>query len=206
MNLDGPSVCCSRFRSPDIQVIEHQCRRIWDDWDDYPVQSPPKKARSEIVMRELPEKQSPVQTDEKQIQTQIRKTKFEIDEMFARFRPRDQEPTSREPPATYNDPYIPTGTFKEHQKMPISPFIAYHRTESEPSARPSPLKQQPNPEELKITPAEILEARVLRKQNESLKLALAASLEKLENLKKENKRLLVEIETAEMQSTTNNLA
>lgn len=54
---------------------------------------------------------------------------------------------------------------------------------------------KPADDELKVTSAEILEARGLRKQNESMKRALVLAQERLEALKAENRRILSELQT-----------
>ena len=284
-------ICCSRFRPPDVEIVEHECRRVWPDWDDYPPG----------MGKKIPEPIPEATPSERQTQGRIRQTKEEIDEIMKRF-PRGSEPDSFIAPAS-NTPFEPTTFFRQKQPMPESstfqrrmrtsspggfdytslpksfspeihipsptsfrsdppqfdspftephvsptnskpftatpnspPFdygrfastsprfdqtpprfkspeipsngsridydrLAYPGTPSVSSIgadlEPELVLTKPDPINMRITAAETLEARVLRKQNESMRNTLKLSMEKLEQIKAENKRLLAEIEKIE---------
>ena len=89
-------ICCSRFRPPDVEMVEHECRRVWPDWDDYPPG----------MQKHMPE----------HVSGRIRQTKEEIDELVKRF-PRGSAPDDFRAPEASVDFPEPT-FFRQRQPMP----------------------------------------------------------------------------------------
>ena len=89
-------ICCSRFRPPDVEMVEHECRRVWPDWDDYPPG----------MQKRMPE----------HVSGRIRQTKEEIDELVKRF-PRGEAPDDFRAPEASVDFPEPT-FFRQRQPMP----------------------------------------------------------------------------------------
>lgn len=85
--------CHSKFRPPEIEVVEFKARRVWPDWDDFP----PYQDQNNVSIR----KDAYANTNErtkKRYNMEIKKTQNEIEEMTKRFRNHDYysyEPKNR---------------------------------------------------------------------------------------------------------------
>lgn len=190
--------CHSRFRPPTIEVMEYKARKVWPDWDDYP------PYQDEITRSFKPNsnrQQYPINRVERRYNMEIKKTREEIEEMAKRFRFNETNTPSINDTPQYHAGF--TGYFTSNfnndnyykGSKPVNiPYNHYSWTQKSTQNE----KKTNSNVNYEITNAATLEASLLREQNEKMRKRIEHLKQKLETQKKENIKILKQIEQTEI--------
>lgn len=177
--------------SPQIEVLENQCRRIWEDWDDYPVERVARTLKSEekkkpvyvktTVVRDAPI--TPVFSRNLQkYHHKIYNTKTEINDLMNRFRKGENKNIYET-----NDQEKPNFNYNQTEYNPKRFY--YHQNQQESELDQSEDNAY-NIKNVNITAAETIEAERLKRENQRLKEQLTLITKQLVKQKAENQSLL----------------